>query len=41
MLEAHGWTWEQVVMDPATHYCAAWEIYERAGYTWSPWGCRP
>jgi hypothetical protein len=41
MLKVHGWTWEQVVTDPTIHYCAAWEVFERAGYTWSPWGCRP
>ena len=34
----YGWTWDQVVRDPNTHFRAAREIYDRAG-GWSPWAC--
>lgn len=32
----YGWTWEQVVMDPAIHVAAARIIYDRSS-GWSPW----
>ena len=36
-----GWTWDQVIFDQAIHFCAAWEIYQRAG-GWGPWpNCQP
>ncbi len=41
MLREHGWDWATVVLDPTAHYCAAYEIYLRAGETWGPWGCKP
>jgi len=38
---AGRWTWEQIVTDPDIHYQAAYIIWERAGRTFSPWGCKP
>lgn len=32
----YGWSWEQVVTDPAIHVRAARIIYDRAG-GWAPW----
>lgn len=37
--ETEGWSWEEIVRVPDIHYCAAWIIFERAGYTWVPWSC--
>ena len=35
----YGWTWEMIVMDDAINLQAAWEIYVRAGFTFTPWTC--
>lgn len=29
------------LLDPAVNLAVGWLVYEAAGYTWSPWGCRP
>lgn len=34
-----GWTWEQIVLDDAINYAAAYVIWERAGGSWRPWSC--
>ena len=39
-LETEGWTWEQIVLDDAINFQAAYIIWDRGGRTWLPWACR-
>ncbi len=38
-LDNYGWPWEQVVLDDATNFEAAYIIWEQAGRSWLPWAC--
>ena len=41
-METEGWPWEDVVLNDAINYQAAYIVFQRAGETWQPWpGCQP
>lgn len=48
LMQLHAATWASVFpdfwqrwADPLWNVATAWEIYKRAGYSFSPWDCAP